>query len=175
MDTLTNNPIVLGLLTALLAAVVGYVTAFFTRGKQRAELDSIRLTSEIATANQTLLAQLATTAAESRTQAALVAQQLASIALVADQTHAATNGAKTAMERVEMDLRNQVKVLEVAASQAAMTTAAALQTVRELAAVQLAAEREKVAALTQQLAQAVPPGVPLVVPAVPVTPLPVPG
>jgi uncharacterized protein HemX len=63
---------------------------------------------------------------------AQVSSQLSAIATVTDQTHAASNGAKSAMERVEQDLRAELKAAVLA----------------------LYNEREKVAVLTQQLAQA---------------------
>ena len=186
MADITINPLLLATVYTVLFALGGWVVSALGRRRQRVELhtqlDKVRLEGEIAEARraetrrveaeqlrlETAKAQrIIAETLQRTTEAQRVAlddqnKTLQRIAQVTDKTHEITNSAKTAMERVEQDLRNQLRASETALATARLAAAAALQASQDLAARDLMAARERIATLTQQLAQHAP--VPPVVP-----------
>ena len=187
---IAENPLLIGVGIAAAVAIGNWLTSVFTRRKVQADLETIRLQAQVVELERarvhalelehakTVLAQeqqviadtLAQTNKEHADAALAMSKKLDEIAIVAEKTHIQTNSARTAMERVEQELRSQLKAQELAASTAAAAAVTAMQAVRDLAAKDLQLEREVVAHLTQQLAAATPP-----VPAVPRPPVPDPA
>ena len=124
----------------------------------RADADRLRL--ETAQAQQIIAESLEKTTTAHREALAAQAQKLDDMAIVQDQTHAAVNSAKTALESMLQAVRNELKVVETAAAHAATVAALELQATRDRAQRELVAKEAQVAALLRQLAQQAAPPLP---------------
>jgi hypothetical protein len=76
---------------------------------------------------------------------------LAQIALVGDKTHELSNSAKTAMDVIIVGLRTELHMAELAMAALKDSTSMAVQSVKDLAARDVLAERETNARLSEQL------------------------
>jgi hypothetical protein len=132
------------------------------RRVEAARLETERLRLETANAQSRIAEKLEQTntaqrealekaALEQRVLLAAQTKAIADIAVVQDQTHAAVNSAKSALETTLQGVRNELKAAEIAAANAATVAALELASAKELARRDLLAKEEKITALTQQL------------------------
>lgn len=172
MPNTYNTELFIGVGLSLVFSVVGYLTAFVNKRKTQAEIDNFELKGRLAESErQQALARLQEqvrletarekaelaralelAAQEQRNAQASVTEKLNKISEVGEMTHANTNSARTAMEKIEMELRNQLEAQKLAASNAATAALLSAQAARDLAARDLQAERDKNLHLTEQLA-----------------------
>lgn len=176
MPNAYTTELFIGVGFGLIFSLAAYLTSFLNKRKTQTDIENFELKGRLAESQRReelsrlqeqvrletarekadLARALELAAAETRNAQILVAEKLTKITEVGIQTHENTNSARTAMEKIEAELRGKLDAQVLASSNATTAALLAAQVARELAARDLQSEREKILVLTQQIAALTP-------------------
>lgn len=166
-----EHPLFIAPMTAIITVIGAYVVSWIGSQKKeierkekdqdlKAELEAIRIQREIDKENR--LKTIEELEYQTKLLTGMAEKQEQMAADVVESVHLGNSG-KSRMEAIEQDLRSQVKAADVAERHASEVSATAMQTVKDLAAAEMAAKDARIDDLQRQLttlALALPPTTP---------------